>query len=107
MQTEEISQDIIVGIDLGTTNSCVGIWRNNRLEIIPDDRNNYIIPSIVAFTNKSKFIGYEAKNQKDLNPENVFYEIKRLIGRKIDDVTVISDKQFLTYELTQDDNKNV
>jgi molecular chaperone DnaK (HSP70) len=97
----------IVGIDLGTTNSCVSIWRNKNLEIIPDEFGNRTIPSIVAFTNKTRYIGQDAKNQKELNPENVFYEVKRLIGRKIDDVSVTNDLELFTYKLEGDKENNI
>ncbi len=108
MDTVEDKQSgIIVGIDLGTSNSCIAIWRNNNLEIIPDEKGNRVIPSVVAFTNKSKYIGYEAKNQKDLNPENVFYEVKRLMGRKTTDENIKADMKFLTYGIDSDDNQNV
>lgn len=100
-------EDIIIGIDLGTTNSCVSIWRKNNLEIIPDKYGNRTIPSVVAFTSNSKYIGREAKKQIELNTENTFYEVKRLIGRKYDDDTVINDKQFITYNIDKDDDNNV
>jgi molecular chaperone DnaK (HSP70) len=103
----EEKEDIIVGIDLGTTNSCVAIWRNGNLEIIPDENGNRTIPSIVAFTNKSRYIGNDAKNQKEMNPKNVFYEIKRLIGRRYDDLSVKGDKELLTYDIDKDDNGNI
>lgn len=103
----EAQGNVIIGIDLGTTNSCVGIWRNNNLEIIPDKRGNMTIPSIVAFTNKSKYIGYEAKNQIEINPENTFYEVKRIIGKKYDDVSIKNDMEFFTYGLASDENNNV
>lgn len=100
-------KEIIIGIDLGTTNSCVSVWRNNNLEIIPDEFGNPTIPSVVSFTNKSRYIGIDAYNQKDLNPENVFYEVKRLIGRKIDDEEVIKESEFLTYKIKGDENNNI
>jgi molecular chaperone DnaK (HSP70) len=101
--------ETIVGIDLGTTNSCVAVWRNNDIEIIPDEFGNRTVPSYVALTSKTHqyYVGQEAKNQKELNPKNVFYEVKRLIGRKRDDLSVINDTEFLTYDLTEDENKNV
>lgn len=99
--------EIIPGIDLGTTNSCIAIWRNNNLEVIPDKFGNRTIPSVVSFTSKSRYIGREAKKQIELNPENSFYEVKRLIGRKYDDETVINDKQFMTYNIGRDDENNV
>ena len=95
-------EDVIVGIDLGTTNSCVGIWRNNNLEMIPDENGNRTIPSYVAFTNVSRYVGADAKNQKDINPKNVYYEIKRLIGLKYSDENVQRDKEFLTYGVIGD-----
>lgn len=97
----------ILGIDLGTTHSCISIWRNNKLEIIPDEKGNRTIPSMVAFTNKMKYVGWEAKNQIELNPKNVFYEVKRIIGRKITDPTIKADETFRSYELTKDDKDNV
>ncbi|CAH6421801.1 Heat shock protein 70 [uncultured virus] len=106
MLNDEIS-DIVLGIDLGTTNSGIAICRNKNLEIIPDKNGNRTIPSVVAFTNKNKYVGLEAKNQTDLNPENTFYEIKRLIGRKINDDIVQNDLSFLTYNIDEDDNKNI
>jgi heat shock protein 1/8 len=106
-EEEEEEEDIIIGIDLGTTNSCVGIWRNNNLEIIPDSYGYRTIPSVVAFTNKTRYIGREGKNQTDINPENTYFEVKRLIGRKYTDDSVKNDIQFLTYELGNDENDNV
>lgn len=105
---EEVPQEeIILGIDLGTTNSCVAIWRKNNLEIIPDMYGNRTIPSVVALTNKTKYVGKEAKKQIELNPENTFYEVKRLIGRKYDEQTVMNDKEFLSYTISPDEDNNV
>ncbi len=101
------NKNIIVGIDLGTSNSCVGIWRNNNLEIIKDMYGNDTIPSVVAFTNKSKYIGKMAKNQMELNPTNSFYELKRLLGKKYDDESIKNNKDFLTYKIGKDDNNNI
>lgn len=108
---EEITDDkqkfpSCCGIDFGTCNSCIGIWRNNTFEVIPDEKGNHSIPSIIAFTNRTHYVGYEAKNQSELNP-NVFNEIKRLLGKKMDDETIISDSQFLNYKLVQGKNNNV
>jgi molecular chaperone DnaK (HSP70) len=106
IKEEEISKDtskddeIIIGIDLGTSNSCVSIWRNNKLEVIPDDKGNLTIPSVIAFANKIRFIGLEARNQSELNPENTYYDIKRLIGRLFSDLGVQRDKQFLSYSIS-------
>lgn len=98
---------MIVGIDLGTTNSCIAYWKKGNVEIIPDNYGNRTIPSVVAFTPLSKYVGKEAKNQIELNPGNTYYEVKRLIGRRYDDETVINDSQFLTYEIDGDDQNNV
>jgi heat shock protein 1/8 len=100
-------ENYVVGIDLGTTNSCIGIWRNNNLEIIPDENGNNTIPSFVGYTKVNKYVGLEAKNQKELNPKNVFYEFKRLIGRKINDESVINDKEFFNYDIIADEQDNV
>ena len=97
----------VVGIDLGTTNSCIGIWRNNNLEIIPDENGNNTIPSFVGYTKVNKYVGLEAKNQKELNPKNVFYEFKRLIGRKINEESVINDMEFFNYDIIADEQNNV
>jgi heat shock protein 1/8 len=93
-------ENIYLGIDLGTTNSCVCIWRNNNYEIITDENGNNTIPSYVAFNNIKRYVGLEAKNQKDINPKNVFYEVKRLIGRKIDDIGVVNELPYLTYDIS-------
>jgi len=106
-ENAEEEPEIIVGIDLGTTNSCVSIWRNNNLEIVPDHYGYRTIPSIVAFTNRSKYVGREAKNQTDINPENTYYEVKRLIGRKFSDESVQNDVPFMTYGIDADEHGNV
>lgn len=98
-EEEEEVEDIVIGIDLGTTNSCVGIWRNKNLEIFPDRHGNRTIPSTVAFTNRTKYVGRDARNQTELNPENTYYEVKRIIGRKLEDESVQNDIPFLSYKL--------
>jgi molecular chaperone DnaK (HSP70) len=104
---QDIENELVVGIDLGTTNSCISIWRNNNLEIIPDEKGNNTIPSVVAFTNRTRYIGHDANNQRELNPKNVFYEVKRLIGRQLTDETVLNEAEFLTYTLTCKCNGNI
>ena len=86
---------VAIGIDLGTTYSCVGWWKDNRCEIIANDQGNRTTPSYVAFTDTERMIGDGAKNQSSMNPENTIFEAKRLIGRQFSDATVQSDiKQF-------------
>lgn len=86
---------VAIGIDLGTTYSCVGWWKDNRCEIIANDQGNRTTPSYVAFTEHERIVGDGAKNQSSMNPENTIFEAKRLIGRQFSDSTVQSDvKQF-------------
>ena len=95
-----------VGIDLGTTYSCVGIYRNGRVEIIPNDQGNRITPSYVAYTEDGeRLVGEAAKNQATINPTNTAFSVKRLIGRKYNDDTVQHDKKLLPYEISNKDGK--
>eukprot|EP00004_Rigifila_ramosa_P003762 TRINITY_DN13_c0_g1_i7.p1 TRINITY_DN13_c0_g1~~TRINITY_DN13_c0_g1_i7.p1 ORF type:complete len:705 (-),score=212.44 TRINITY_DN13_c0_g1_i7:41-2074(-) len=95
----------IVGIDLGTTYSCVGIFQNGRVEIIANDQGNRITPSYVAFTDTERLIGDAAKNQATLNPTNTVFDVKRLMGRRFDDTTVQHDKKLLPYEIVNREGK--
>ncbi|GJN08282.1 hypothetical protein PR202_ga26188 [Eleusine coracana subsp. coracana] len=82
---------LAVGIDLGTTYSCVAVWRGDRGEVIPNDQGNRLTPSSVAFTGVERFVGDAAENQTSLNPENTIFEVKRLIGRRFSDKSVQED----------------
>ena len=101
--------DTIIGIDLGTTNSLVAIIKNNNYEIIPDEYGNYSIPSIVSFINtyKYKYVGEDAKNQLKLNPDNTFYEVKRLIGHKFTDYSVVNEMNMIAYKIVSEQNGNI
>jgi heat shock protein 5 len=95
----------VIGIDLGTTYSCVGIYKNGRVEIIPNELGNRITPSVVAFTDEERMIGEAAKNQAAINPTRTLYDVKRLIGRRYSDQTVQHDKKFLPYDIVDKDGK--
>lgn len=95
----------VIGIDLGTTYSCVGIYKNGHVEIINNDQGNRITPSVVSFSEEERLIGESAKNQATLNPLNTVYDVKRLIGRKFTDKTVQADKQYMPYEIVNRDSK--
>eukprot|EP00756_Hemistasia_phaeocysticola_P013318 Hpha_TRINITY_DN15269_c0_g3::TRINITY_DN15269_c0_g3_i1::g.66906::m.66906/K03283/HSPA1s; heat shock 70kDa protein 1/2/6/8 len=89
-----------VGIDLGTTYSCVGVWQHERVEILPNDQGNRTTPSYVAFSDAERLIGDAAKNQAAMNPSNTVFDAKRLIGRGIKDTSVQSDMRHWPFKVT-------
>lgn len=95
----------IIGIDLGTTFSVVGIWKNGRVDIIANDQGNRITPSYVAFTDTERLIGDAAKNQASINPENTVFDVKRLIGRNFNDKEVQADMKMWPFKVVNKDNK--
>ncbi|CAF1467551.1 unnamed protein product [Rotaria sordida] len=100
--------DTVIGIDLGTTYSCVAVFKNSHVEIIENDQGNRITPSFVTFTsNGERLIGDAAKNLLVSNPQNTIFHIKRLIGREFDDPSIQQDVKYFPFSVVSKDNRPV
>ncbi len=94
-----------IGIDLGTTNSCVAVMEGNKAKVIENSEGGRTTPSMVAFTDDGEvLVGQPAKRQSITNPENTVYAIKRLIGRRYDDPITEKDKAMVSYDIARGDN---
>ena len=98
---EQMASKYAIGIDLGTVNSCVGVWQNDRVEIIANEHGNRTTPSYVAFTESERLIGDAAKNQIASNSKNTVYDAKRLIGRKFNESSVKNVVGHMPYSVTE------
>ncbi|KAL4801455.1 heat shock protein 70 family [Aspergillus unguis] len=96
-----------VGIDLGTTYSCVGVFRDDRIDIIANDQGNRTTPSFVAFTDTERLIGDAAKNQTAMNPHNTVFDAKRLIGRRFADAEVQADMKHWPFKIVDKGGKPI
>ncbi|KAI1066005.1 ATPase with role in protein import into the ER [Fusarium irregulare] len=108
VQADEVDNyGTVIGIDLGTTYSCVGVMQKGKVEILVNDQGNRITPSYVAFTEDERLVGDAAKNQAAANPTNTIYDIKRLIGRKYSEKTLQGDIKHFPFKVVNRDDRPV
>jgi L1 cell adhesion molecule like protein len=103
-----MDEELAIGIDLGTTFSCIAVLRNNMVEIIPNEEGENLTPSVVTFTDEGVLVGEQTLNQLIRNPKKTIYSIKRLMGRKFDDIEVSKDIQskFWNYDIVKQESGN-
>ena len=104
-ETTPQKKGVAIGIDLGTTFSCVGIFQNGKVEIIANDQGNRTTPSYVSFTDDERLVGDPAKSIVSSNPSNTVFDAKRLIGRKFHDESVQNNIKHFTYKVINKENK--
>jgi heat shock protein 5 len=98
--TEKQSNDVVIGIDLGTTYSCVGVWKNKGVVMIPNERGAITSPSWVCFSDQGKrYVGQAAKNMAARYPTNTIYDVKRIIGQRFEDEGVSNDIDRLAFKV--------
>lgn len=98
-------KDLPIGIDLGTTFSCIGVYRNKTVEIIPNEKGDRITPSVVSFLDDDIFVGEQTEYKRVKDPKNKIYAVKRIIGRNFNDKEVQQDIKKFTYTVQNDNNR--
>ena len=106
MRDEYNDEDLAIGIDLGTTNSCLAVLRNNKVEIIPNELGENLTPSIVSFTDEGQLVGEDTFNQLIINPKNTIYSIKRIIGRTFTEIKDDINSYFWNYDIIKIENED-
>ena len=96
----------VIGIRIGLKNSCVGVWRNNKVEIIPNERGQNKTPSVVSFEGKERLVGQEAKEKMTKNYKNTVYDAKRLIGRRFNDKIVQENMKRWPFKVEKDEKSD-
>lgn len=105
VQAQPVADGTVIGIDLGTTFSCVAVYKDGQVEVVPNDLGNRLTPSFVAFSEGKRLVGDAAKHQADRNPENTIFNVKRLMGRKYSDSDVQMNKARFPYTVVNHHNR--